>query len=50
MGGVWWRGTAVTGACFVVLQLRVGSYRVLFEVEGSDVVIYRIRHRKDIYR
>lgn len=31
-------------------RLRVGNYRVLFEVDGNDVVIYRIRHRKDIYR
>ncbi|MCA9966246.1 MAG: type II toxin-antitoxin system RelE/ParE family toxin [Anaerolineales bacterium] len=31
-------------------RLRVGNYRILFEVEGEDVVIYRIRHRKDIYR
>lgn len=31
-------------------RLRVGNYRVLFEVEGSNVIIYRIRHRKDIYR
>jgi mRNA interferase RelE/StbE len=31
-------------------RLRVGNYRVLFEVEGNAVVIYRIRHRKDIYR
>lgn len=31
-------------------RLRVGNYRILFEVEGSNVVIYRIRHRKDIYR
>jgi len=31
-------------------RLRVGNYRVLFEIEGSNVVIYRIRHRKDIYR
>lgn len=30
-------------------RLRVGSYRVLFEVEGDQVVIYRIRHRKDAY-
>lgn len=30
-------------------RLRVGSYRVLFEVEGAKVVIYRIRHRKDAY-
>ena len=31
-------------------RLRVGNYRVLFEVEDDEVVIYRIRHRKDIYR
>ena len=30
-------------------RLRVGSYRILFEVEGEKVVIYRIRHRKDGY-
>lgn len=30
-------------------RLRVGSYRVLFEVEGAIVVIYRVRHRKDAY-
>jgi len=30
-------------------RLRVGSYRVLFEVEGAKVVIYRVRHRKDAY-
>ncbi|MEM9595803.1 MAG: type II toxin-antitoxin system RelE/ParE family toxin [Acidobacteriota bacterium] len=31
-------------------RLRVGSYRVLFEVEGTSIVIYRIRHRKEAYR
>lgn len=31
-------------------RLRVGDYRVLFEVEGEFVVIYRVRHRKDVYR
>jgi mRNA interferase RelE/StbE len=31
-------------------RLRVGDYRVLFEIEGNQVVIYRIRHRKDVYR
>jgi len=30
-------------------RLRVGNYRVLFEVEGVKVVIYRVRHRKDAY-
>ena len=31
-------------------RLRVGDYRVLFEVEGSTVVVYRVLHRKDAYQ
>ena len=31
-------------------RLRVGDYRVLFEVEGIRVVVYRVRHRRDVYR
>ena len=31
-------------------RLRVGDYRVLFEVEGNKLTMYRIRHRKDAYR
>jgi mRNA interferase RelE/StbE len=31
-------------------RLRVGDYRVLFEVEGKSIVIYRIRHRREAYR
>lgn len=31
-------------------RLRAGSYRVLFEVEGSEIVIYRVRHRREAYR
>jgi mRNA interferase RelE/StbE len=31
-------------------RLRVGDYRVLFEVAGENVIIYRIRHRKDAYQ
>jgi mRNA interferase RelE/StbE len=27
-------------------RLRVGDYRVLFEVEENEVIIYRIKHRK----
>ena len=30
-------------------RLRVGDYRVLFEIEGDKVVVYRVRHRKDAY-
>lgn len=30
-------------------RLRVGDYRVLFELEESIIVIYRIKHRKNAY-
>ena len=31
-------------------RMRVGAYRVLFEVERQRVVIYRVLHRKDVYK
>jgi len=31
-------------------RLRVGEYRVLFEIERGAIVIYRIRHRREAYR
>ena len=32
-------------------RLRVGNYRALFEIEEADLVmVYRVRHRKDVYK
>jgi len=31
-------------------RFRIGDYRVIFDLEGDDVVILRIGHRRDIYR
>jgi mRNA interferase RelE/StbE len=31
-------------------RLRVGDYRVLFEIEDGTIIVYRIRHRKEAYR
>ncbi len=32
-------------------RLRVGDYRVLFEIEDVNrVVVYRVRHRRDAYK
>jgi mRNA interferase RelE/StbE len=31
-------------------RMRVGDYRVLFEVEESMITVYRIKHRKEAYR
>lgn len=30
-------------------RLRVGDYRVLFEVEGDRIIVYRVRHRRQAY-
>jgi mRNA interferase RelE/StbE len=30
-------------------RLRVGDYRVLFEIEGDRVIISRIKHRSHAY-
>lgn len=29
---------------------RVGDYRILFDVDGSTLSVYRIKNRKDAYR
>jgi len=31
-------------------RLWIGNYRVLFEVENNEIVIYRIIHRKETYK
>ena len=30
-------------------RLRVGVYRVLFELEAEKIVIYRVKHRREAY-
>ncbi|MFA7235839.1 MAG: type II toxin-antitoxin system RelE/ParE family toxin [Phycisphaeraceae bacterium] len=31
-------------------RLRVGDYRVLFDIEGSAIIIYEVWHRQHDYR
>jgi mRNA interferase RelE/StbE len=31
-------------------RLRVGNYRVLFDIESEKIVVYRILHRREAYR
>jgi mRNA interferase RelE/StbE len=30
-------------------RLRVGTYRILFEIEDEIIVIYRVKHRSQAY-
>lgn len=29
---------------------RVGNYRIVFDIIGKDIVILRIRHRREVYK
>lgn len=31
-------------------RFRIGDYRVVFDIEGSDIVILRVGHRREIYK
>ncbi len=31
-------------------RFRVGDYRVIFDLEGEEIVVLRVGHRKEIYR
>jgi mRNA interferase RelE/StbE len=31
------------------MQNRIGDYRVIFDIDGENIVILRIGHRRDIY-
>ena len=30
-------------------RLRVGTYRLLFQLEGSNIFVYAVKHRKEAY-
>ncbi len=31
-------------------RIRIGDHRVLFDLDGKDIIIVRVQHRKDVYR
>jgi len=33
-------------------RVRVGDYRILYEIDddGQRIIIYRVKHRRDVYR
>ena len=31
-------------------RFRVGDYRIIFDVEGDEIIILRVGHRKEIYK
>jgi len=31
-------------------RFRIGDYRVIFDIEGDEIIILRVGHRREIYR
>ena len=31
-------------------RFRIGDYRILFDVEDSNIVVLRVQHRREVYR
>jgi mRNA interferase RelE/StbE len=32
-----------------IYRLRIGDYRALYEINGNKVLVYAVKHRKDVY-
>ena len=43
-------GRKLTAAKLGEWRLRVGDYRIRYDIIGNDIVLYRVRHRKQVYQ
>ena len=41
---------SLTDSAIGSYRFRIGDYRVIFDIEGSDIVILRVGHRRGIYK
>lgn len=46
----YYHGRQLTNAQIGQWRVRVGDYRIRYDVEGDRVLLYRVRHRREIYR
>ena len=44
------QGTRLTNVAIGQWRIRVGDYRIRYDLEGEQVLLYRVRHRREIYR
>lgn len=40
----------LTDAALGSYRFRIGDYRVVFDLEGSDIVVLRVGHRRELYK
>ena len=44
------QGQRLTNVTIGQWRIRVGDYRIRYDIEGEQVLLYRVRHRREIYR
>jgi len=44
------QGQRLTNVAIGQWRIRVGDYRIHYDIEGEQVLLYRVRHRREIYR
>jgi mRNA interferase RelE/StbE len=45
-----YQGSRLTNVPIGQWRMRVGDYRLRYDIEANRVLLYRVRHRRDIYR
>lgn len=45
-----YQGIKLTAIKIGQWRIRIGNYRIRYDIEGNKVILLRILHRKDIYR
>jgi len=45
-----YQGIKLTSIKIGQWRIRIGDYRIRYDIEGNRVILLRILHRKDIYR
>ena len=44
------QGQRLTNVAIGQWRIRVGDYRIRYDIEGEQILLYRVRHRREIYR
>ena len=44
------QGIRLTNVAIGQWRIRVGDWRIRYDIEEDQVLLYRVRHRRDIYR
>ncbi len=44
------QGIQLTSVAIGQWRIRIGDWRIRYDIEGEQILLYRVRHRRDIYR